>query len=87
MSDWSIFPNGTSFLMWYDQNCDRCRKCDMSKLASDGSNPQCDIETEISLASVMDGCLREEKRATIGPRLKWDGRTYLEHDCPEFQKR
>jgi hypothetical protein len=85
MSDWSIFPNGTSFMMWLDQNCDRCRKGDLSKLAKDGSNPLCEIETEISLSSVLDGKLRPEKRETIGPRLKWDGHTYLKHDCPEFE--
>lgn len=72
---------------WISYNCDKCKKGPHhSKLFKNGSNPLCPIETEISLASALDGHVREEKRDVISKRLNWDGKTYLDHNCPEFVK-
>lgn len=84
MSDWSIFPNGTAFMMWRDRNCDVCTKDYCESKQPDGSNPNCPIEEAISLAYALDGKLPDANRTEIAARLKWDGKTYLEHDCPEF---
>lgn len=85
MSDFSVFPNGTSFMCWRDQNCDRCRKDFVDTPKGNGENPLCSLETEISLASVLDGRIQPEARAEFSRRMKWDGHTYLGHDCPEFE--
>ena len=84
MSNWSIFPNGTSFMMWRDRNCDRCKKGYNEDKHPSGQNHDCPIEQAISVASMLDGTLQPENREEIARRLKWDGETYLEHDCPEF---
>ena len=87
MSNHELFPNGTSFRMWMERNCDQCTKCyEESKDPGDGTNPNCEIESEVSMSYLSDGCLRPEARERIGNRLKWDGETYLEHNCPEFKQ-
>lgn len=85
----SIFPNGTSHMIWLVRNCDRCIKnYDPEKHANGRS--ECDIENAISLASATDGSLLHDgitppnKADAIARRLNWDGQSYLEHDCPEF---
>jgi hypothetical protein len=35
---------------------------------------------------IEGGKLQPEHRDEIGKRLKWDGKTYLGHDCPEFEE-
>lgn len=92
MSDYAVFPNGTSYMCWMDRNCDRCRKGPGPAVANgetdNGLNPLCAIESAIALSSVVDGTLCD--RAGIPPaseimrRLNWDGQSYLEHDCPEI---
>lgn len=89
--DYSLFPNGSSFMDWYERNCDRCVKClKPDQLQKNGNNPQCVIETAIALASATDGTLTHggytamNKADAIAKRLNWDGQTYLHHDCPEF---
>jgi len=85
----ALFPNGTSFMMWNDRNCDRCvKRYDENKHVQGRS--KCDIENAIALASATDGTLLHgghtppNKADKIARRLKWDGHTYLEHDCPEL---
>jgi hypothetical protein len=52
----ALFPNGTSFMMWLDRNCDQCVKCyDENK--HKGGRSDCDIENAIALASATDGTL------------------------------
>lgn len=85
MSDWSVFPNGSSYMMWRDRNCDRCRKDFDTATMKTWINTLCPIEQAISLSSVLDGKIEEASRPEIGKRLEWDGATYLEHDCPEFE--
>lgn len=84
----AVFPNGTSFMMWNERNCDVCvKRYDASKHLSGFSD--CDIENAIAIASATDGRLTHggytpiNKADAIAKRLNWDGRTYLEHDCPE----
>jgi hypothetical protein len=84
----AVFPNGTSFMVWSDHNCDRCvNGYDETKHAQGRS--ECDIENAIALSAATDGTLLHggwtpmNKADAIAKRLKWDGRTYLEHDCPE----
>ena len=85
----SLFPNGTSFTIWSERNCDRCVKGYDEKKHSNGKS-ECDIENAIALASGTDGTLLHgghtpmNKADAIAKRLNWDGQTYLEHDCPEF---
>lgn len=86
---YAIFPNGTSFMIWIEENCDRClKRYDEAKHPSGRSD--CDIENAIALASATDGTLLHggytplNKASAIAKRLNWDGRTYLEHNCPEF---
>ena len=76
-------------MMWNDSNCDRCVKgYDPEKHASGRSG--CDIENAIALASATDGTLLHSghtpinKADAIARRLNWDGKSYLEHNCPEF---
>lgn len=84
----SLFPNGTSFEIWYCQNCDRCTKGPGPE--PEGENPLCNIETAIALACCTDGTLLNdgintpEAAADMARRLNWDGRSYLPHNCPEF---
>lgn len=84
----ALFPNGTSFMMWMDRNCDRCVKGPKPGLI--GANTACPIEDSIALASATDGTLLHgghappNKADAIARRLNWDGQSYLEHDCPEF---
>ncbi len=85
----ALFPNGTSFMMWTDRNCDRCiKRYDDTKHAQGRS--ECDIENAIGLASCTDGTLLHggatppNKADAIARRLTWDGQSYLENDCPEF---
>lgn len=87
---YALFPNGTSFMVWYEQNCDRCLKCPKAEILKQGTNEACAIETAISLASVTDGTLLHDgytpmnKADALAKRLNWDGQSYLESDCPEF---
>jgi len=84
-----LFPNGTSFMMWVDSNCDRCLKGYNETKHSKGRS-NCDIENAIALSAATDGSLLHDgytpmnKADAIAKRLNWDGKTYLEHDCPEF---
>ena len=85
----ALFPNGTSFMVWADRNCDRCIKCFDEANHLRGLS-DCDIENAIGMASATDGTLLHggstpiNKANAIAQRLNWDGRGYLEHDCPEF---
>lgn len=85
----AVFPNGTSFMCWLDQNCDRCVKRYDEEKHSKGRS-ECDIENSIALSAATDGTLLHRgetplnKAAAIGRRLNWDGHSYLEHNCPEF---
>lgn len=85
----SLFPNGTSHMIWMERNCDRCVKCfDPSK--HDSGRSDCDIENAIALAAATDGTLLHDgltapnKADAIAKRLNWDGQSYLENNCPEF---
>lgn len=85
---YALFPNGTSFMIWSDRNCEQCAKrYDESKHSNGQSD--CAIENAISRASASDGTLRhcgytpEKEAEAIATRLKWDGVSYLENDCPE----
>lgn len=87
--DFSIFPNGTSHMMWTERNCDRCvKRYDYEKHFNGRS--ECAIENAIALASATDGTLLHDgmtpmnKANSIAKRLNWDGESYLTHDCPEF---
>jgi hypothetical protein len=84
----SVFPNGTSHMLWMERNCDRCVKRYDEEKHSKGRS-ECDIENAIALASATDGSLLHSghtpmnKAAAIAKRLNWDGESYLTHDCPE----
>lgn len=87
--DFSLFPNGTGYRLWNERNCARClKRFDETKHLTGAS--ECDIETAIALASALDGTLLHcgqtpvNKADAIARRLHWDGRSYLQHDCPEF---
>ena len=84
----AVFPNGTSFMMWNDRNCDQCvKRYDESKHTNGRS--ECDIENAIALSAATDGTLLHggstpmNKADAIARRLNWDGKSYLKHDCPE----
>ncbi|MDE2103847.1 MAG: hypothetical protein KGL39_41805 [Patescibacteria group bacterium] len=87
--DFSIFPNGTSHMIWMERNCDRCIKRFNPEKHPKGRS-DCDIENAISLASATDGTLLHgghtpmNKADAIAKRLKWNGESYLTGDCPEF---
>lgn len=87
--EYALFPNGTSHMIWRDRNCDRCfKRFDEEKHKRGRSD--CDIENAIALASATDGtllhsgCTPLNKADAIAKRLNWHGRSYLQHDCPEF---
>lgn len=89
MNRFSVFPNGTSFMLWNERNCDVCvKRFDETKHTKGRS--ECDIENAIALASATDGTLLHggqtppNKADAIAKRLNWIGATYLDHDCPEF---
>lgn len=88
---YSLFPNGTSHMIWMDRNCDRCWKG--PTINQVGRNPRCSIETAIAIATITDGSLlhdgttKPQKAAKIAARLKWDGKCYLCHDCPEREEK
>lgn len=76
-------------MIWSERNCDRCVKgYDESKHSKGRSG--CDIENAISHSVTTDGTLLHSgdtpinKADAIAKRLNWDGKTYLDHDCPEF---
>jgi len=89
--DYMLFPNGTSHMIWTGRNCDRCWKRMPSE--GQGRNTKCCIETAIAIASITDGSLLHDnttspkKAAAIAARLNWDGKTYLETDCPEREEK
>lgn len=68
---------------------ERCAKGYDEAKYSNGKS-ECDIENAISRAGGTDGTLLHaghtpmNKADAIARRLKWDGKSYLEHDCPEF---
>lgn len=84
-----LFPNGTSYMDWRCQNCDRCWKGPTPN--QEGRNHKCAIETAISMS--MDGTLQgggitsPEKAAKLAARLGWDGINYLYKPCPERQEK
>lgn len=85
----AIFPNGTSYMVWSERNCDRCvKRYDESR--HNNGRSDCDIENAISIASASDGTLLHggttpvNKADAIARRLKWNGESYLTADCPEF---
>lgn len=84
---YALFPNGTSFMIWSEMNCDRCVK---GPKPDTTTNFACPIEDAIMRAAATDGTLLHgghtplNKADAIAKRLGWDGRTYLEHACPEF---
>jgi hypothetical protein len=86
--EFSLFPNGTSHMMWRERNCNRCVKGPKPDLV--GHNRACPIEDAIAIASALDGSLLHcgetpiNKANEIARRLNWNGQSYLEHDCPEF---
>lgn len=88
---YSLFPNGTSHMIWAGRNCDRCWK--RQPAGTPGRNSKCCIETAIAIASITDGSLLHDgttkpaKAATIAARLNWDGHGYLETDCPEREEK
>ena len=76
-------------MIWSGRNCDRCvKRFNPDKHANGRSD--CDIENAIGLAAATDGTLLHDgitppnKADAIAKRLGWDGRSYLENDCPEF---
>lgn len=86
---YSIFPNGTSHIIWMERNCDRCvKRYNLAKHPHGMSD--CAIENAISMASATDGTLLHDgttplnRADAIAKRLNWDGESYLEGDCPEF---
>jgi hypothetical protein len=84
------FPNGTSFMLWNERNCDRCWK---SKVNESTGKSRCAIEYAIAVGSVSDGTFLADGTRTIAnakrlsDRLGWDGKSYLENDCPERQEK
>jgi hypothetical protein len=86
-----LFPNGTSHMMWNERNCDRCWKRPGPN--QQGRNHACAIESNIALASATDGSLLHDgttsilRAEKIAMRLKWDGKDYLETDCPEREEK
>lgn len=78
-------------MMWTSRNCDRCVKRYDEKKHTEGRS-ECDIENAISLASATDGTLLHggytatDTANAIARRLNWDGKSYLEHDCTEFEE-
>ena len=87
---YSVFPNGTSHMVWRGSNCDECWK---SKVNEKTGKSYCAIEYAIALASATDGTfladgLRTTTRAKrLADRLGWDGESYLETDCPEREEK
>lgn len=92
MPDYSLFPNGTSHMIWREQNCDQCIKRYVESKMAGGVNDQCPIEHAIALAAATDGSLfaggiiPHNKAAALAARLNWDGESYLEHGCQERVK-
>lgn len=85
MNDHRLFPNGEAFETWDSRNCARCKKQYVEASTVAGCHWQCAIQEAIDVASTLDGCLPKDWRESIGKRLKWDGKDYLEHDCPELE--
>ena len=89
-STFDVFPNGTSFMVWYGRNCDRCWK---SKVNEATGKSHCAIEHAIALGSCSDGTLTGDGARTpaqakrLADRLGWDGASYLETECPERQEK
>lgn len=83
------FPNGTSHMIWRERNCDKCIK-DFDPKKHENGMSDCDIENAIGLAAATDGTLLHygltppNKADAIARRLNWDGKSYLESNCPEF---
>jgi hypothetical protein len=74
------FPNGTSFMMWMERNCERCWK---SKVSDATGKSRCAIENAISIWIVGYGTVNPR----IAKRLNWDGKSYLETDCAEREEK
>lgn len=79
------FNTAAAFLVWYDRNCDGCKKC-LSNWES-----YCDIENAFQLTAMSGGRLvdpiigDEDNAKSIAARLGWDGIGPLPKRCPEFQ--
>ena len=88
-TSFAVFPNGTSYMIWLERNCDRCVKRYDQDKHSNGQS-ECDIENAIAMASATDGTLLHcestpmNKADAIAKRLNWDGKSYLTTNCPEF---
>jgi hypothetical protein len=82
--DFSVWPNGTSMMFWKDRNCDRCAK--VGEIDHKTGESECEIETVLALSSIGPEAFSEGRASAVASRLKWDRETYLEHDCPEFEK-
>jgi len=75
-------------MIWSERNCDQCIKGPKPDLV--GNNTECAIEQSIAIAAATDGSLLHDgmtpmnKADAIAKRLNWDGKSYLENNCPEF---
>jgi hypothetical protein len=57
------FSNGTEFMVWRDENCDRCKKANLEAVERDKT---CPMEYDTSFASVTDGLIPKESAERIG---------------------
>jgi hypothetical protein len=84
----AVFPNGTSYMMWMDQNCDRCVKCYDERKHPDGRS-DCDIENAIAIAAATDGTLLHDgmtpmnKADAIAKRLNCPHNVAKRIECGE----
>ena len=74
----AFFPNGSSFERWRSRNCNVCARFEQDAAANGSPDCGCDLEMCVSIAGAV------EPTAQQLTRLKYEGRGYMTHDCPEF---
>ena len=73
------FSNGSEFMCWLGDNCERCKKANFE--TADRAKT-CPMEYDLAFASVTDGLIPKESAERIG--LKTEPYIHLT-DCKEFK--
>lgn len=78
----SVFSNGSEYRDWVGRNCDRCSVCG----ARDYGPSACELETALSMASMLDGTIPVSLGVEFGAVQSKDFPEYydLPGRCPKF---
>jgi len=80
-----LFSNGTEFMNWQGNNCERCVKAVFyNEKKNTFPNYRCSVQRDIELAAVTDGCsgkrTYEAVQASVCPYIQYERKKYVKKD-------